>query len=99
MLSFSVGDVLNESGLITKDVGSVAVGSDRLPCILSSDVGCEAVVGLVVGSSTSKLPSPDAGFLAITKLLLLSLLLSDGLLQWCFFWYLMWRVPPCADVG
>ncbi|GMH19881.1 hypothetical protein Nepgr_021722 [Nepenthes gracilis] len=46
-------DVLNGSGLISKDVDSGAVVSDRLPGILSSDVGCEDVVGL------ADAPSPD----------------------------------------
>ncbi|GMH32017.1 hypothetical protein Nepgr_033861 [Nepenthes gracilis] len=40
------GDVLKGSGLISKDVDSAAVGSDRLPSFLSSDVGCVDGVGL-----------------------------------------------------
>ncbi|GMH27886.1 hypothetical protein Nepgr_029729 [Nepenthes gracilis] len=57
------------SGLISKDVDSAAVGSDRLPSFLSSDVGCVAGVSLAVGSSSSILPSPDVLQLVCWRLL------------------------------
>ncbi|GMH02214.1 hypothetical protein Nepgr_004053 [Nepenthes gracilis] len=52
-------DVLNGSGLVPDFVDLVTHGNALLPCKLSSEMVCEAVMGTGVGPSMSNLPPLD----------------------------------------